>query len=129
MTEGKNTSRSRIDAEMARTAFNKKAVSRAPAPEVFATAKTWFSVRGYRVMPSGRPNQIFVMGGPEGELPRVNGDILAVANVGKGKVTMLTFNAVGERLSLAMAEFVEELRAQAKAARREPTQEERDASG
>jgi hypothetical protein len=122
-------SRARFNAEMERTAFNKKAVSRAPASEVFAFAKTWFGERGYRVLPSGRPNQIFIMGGQEGALPRVNADILAVANVGKRKVTMLTFNSVGESLSARMAEFVEVLREQAKAARREPTKEERDASG
>lgn len=121
--------RSRYNEEMERTAFSRKAVSRAASAEVFANAKTWFGERGYRVMPSGRPNQIFIMGGPEGALPRVNGDILAVANVGKGKVTMLTFNAVGEHLSQHMSAFVDELRAQAKTARREPTQEERDASG
>lgn len=121
-------SRAAFNAEMERTAFNKKAVSRAPQAEVFAFAKEWFQERGYRVMPSGRPNQLFVMGGPEGLLPRVNGDILAVSNVGKGKVTMLTFNSVGERLSAYMAEFVEVLRAQAKAARREPTAEEKAAS-
>ncbi len=97
--------------------------------DVFATARTWFQERGYRVLPSGRPNQLFVMGGAEGRLPRVNGDILAVTNVGKGKVTMLTFNAVGENLSKEMSAFVDELRSQAKAARREPTNEERDASG
>ena len=116
--------RERFNAEMARTAFNRKAVSRAPMREVFAIAKEWFGERGYKVLPSGRPNQIYIMGGAEGGLPRVNGDILAVENVGKGKVTMLTFDAVGENLSARMAEFVAELRAQAKAARREPTAEE-----
>jgi hypothetical protein len=113
---------------MARTAFKKKAVSRAPMREVFAIATAWFTERGYRVLPSGRPNQIFIMGGPEGALPRVNGDILAIENVGKGKVTMLTFDSVGEGLSARMGEFVEELRAQAKAARREPSAEEAAAS-
>ncbi|HEV2129201.1 MAG TPA: hypothetical protein VGR22_11340 [Thermomicrobiales bacterium] len=120
--------RVQYNAEMERTAYNRKVVSRAPASEVFALAREWFSERGYRVLPSGRPNQIFIMGGPEGGLPRVNADILAVANVGKGKVTMLTFNSVGENLSARVAEFVEMLRAQARAARREPTQEEREAS-
>lgn len=113
---------------MKRTAFHRKAVSRAPMAEVFDFARVWFQDRGYRVLPSGRPNQLFVMGGPEGNLPRVNGDVLAVSNVGKGKVTMLTFNAVGEKLSVEMAAFVEELRARAKAARREPTMEENEAS-
>lgn len=127
MAEG--DARARFNAEMERTAFNRKAVSRVASAEVFTAAGAWFAARGYRVMPSGRPNQIFIMGGPEGALPRVNGDILAVANVGKGKVTMLTFNAVGERLSRHMAGFVDELRAQARTARREPTQEEREASG
>jgi hypothetical protein len=120
--------RDRFNEEMARTGFRTKAVSRAPMREVFAMAKEWFTARGYRVLPSGRPNQIFIMGGPEGALPRVNGDILAIENVGKRKVTMLTFDSVGENLSTRMAEFVAELRTQAKAARREPTAEEAAAS-
>jgi hypothetical protein len=125
---GTASERDRFNEEMARTAFRRKAVSRAPMREVFAMAKDWFGARGYRVLPSGRPNQLYIMGGAEGGLPRVNGDILAVENVGKGKVTMLTFDAVGENLSARMAEFVAELRAQAKAARREPTAEEAAAS-
>lgn len=122
------SARELFDAEMARTAFKKKAVSRAPMQEVFAFAKEWFTARGYRVLPSGRPNQIYIMGGAEGALPRVNGDILAIEGVGKRKVTMLTFDSVGEDLSARMAEFVTELRAQAKTARREPTAEEAAAS-
>jgi hypothetical protein len=120
--------RDRFNEEMARTAFNKKAVSRAPMREVFALATSWFKERGYKALPSGRPNQLYIMGGPEGALPRVNGDILAIEGVGKKKVTMLTFDAVGERLSPCMAEFVAELRAQAKTARCEPTDEESAAS-
>lgn len=127
MSEG--NARAGFNAEMERTAFHKKAVSRASSTEVFAFAKDWFQARGYRVLPSGRPNQVFIMGGAEGALPRVNGDILAVTNVGKGKVTMLTFNSVGENLSREMSAFVDELRAQAKAARRAPTKEEEEASG
>lgn len=123
------SARERFDQEMARTAFKKKAVSRAPMREVFAYASEWFSERGYRVIPSGRPNQLYIMGGPEGALPRVNGDILAIEKVGKANVTMLTFDSVGEQLSTRMAEFVAELRAQAKTARREPTREEDAASG
>jgi hypothetical protein len=122
------SARERFNEEMARTAFKKKAVSRAPMREVFAFAKEWFTARGYRVLPSGRPNQLYIMGGAEGALPRVNGDILAIENVGKRKVTMLTFDSVGENLSERMAEFVAELRAQAKTVRREPTAEETAAS-
>jgi hypothetical protein len=122
------SARERFNEEMARTAFKKKAVSRAPMREVFAFAKEWFTARGYRVLPSGRPNQLYIMGGAEGALPRVNGDLLAIENVGKRKVTMLTFDSVGENLSEHMAEFVAELRAQAKTAQREPTAEETAAS-
>jgi hypothetical protein len=122
------SARERFNEEMARTAFKKKAVSQAPMREVFAFAKEWFTARGYRVLPSGRPNQLYIMGGAEGALPRVNGDILAIENVGKRKVTMLTFDSVGETLSERMAEFVAELRAQAKTARRDPTAEETAAS-
>lgn len=120
--------RDRFNEEMARTAFKKKAVSRAPMREVFDEARAWFTARGYKVLPSGRPNQLYIMGGAEGALPRVNGDILAIEGVGKRKVTMLTFDAVGENLSARMAEFVVELRHQAKTARREPTAEEAAAS-
>ena len=76
--------RDRFNEEMARTGFRTKAVSRAPMREVFAIAKDWFGERGYRVLPSGRPNQIYIMGGAEGALPRVNGDILAVEEVAAG---------------------------------------------
>lgn len=121
--------RAALNAEMERTGYRRKAVSRAPMAEVFGLAREFFVARGYRVLPSGRPNQLYVMGGREGSLPRVNADILAVSNVGKNKVTMLTFNAVGEHLSGHMAAFVEHLRTQAKTHRREPTAEEDAASG
>ncbi len=109
MTE--QSARERFNEEMARTAFKKKAVSQAPMREVFAFAKEWFTARGYRVLPSGRPNQLYIMGGAEGALPRVNGDILAIENVGKGKVTMVTISGFGEQLSTHLADFATSLRA------------------
>jgi hypothetical protein len=102
--------RKQMTAEMERTAFQRKAVARQPAKEALADAVEFFRERGYRSDFSARPNQIYVMGGREGVIPRVNGDIRAQENVGKGKVTMLTLNGFGENLSQAMADYVEHLR-------------------
>ncbi len=102
--------RIRITAEMSRTAFQKKAVSRAPANEVMDAAIAFFKERGYRSGKTGRPNQVFVMGGREGVLPRVTAEILVQANVGKGKVTMLTISGFGEQLSADLADYVASLR-------------------
>ncbi len=106
--------RKQMTAEMERTAFQRKAVSRKPANETLADAIEYFRGRGYRSDFSARPNQIYIMGGKEGVIPRVNGDIRAQENVGKGKVTMLTLNGFGENLSQAMADYVEHLRGQRK---------------
>ena len=88
-------SRAAITAEMTRTAFQRKAVSRRPVSETLNDAIAYFKERGYRSGRTGRPNQIFVMGGREGILPRVNAEILAQGNVGKAKVTMLTISGFG----------------------------------
>lgn len=106
--------RREMTAEMERTAFQKKAVSRQPAAETLDAAIEFFKERGYRSGHSARPNQIYIMGGREGKIPRVNGDIRAQENVGKGKVTMLTLNGFGEGLSQTMADYVEHLRKQRK---------------
>lgn len=102
--------------ELKRTAYQKKAVSRLPAAEVLDRAITFFAERGYRAGRTGRPNQIFVMGKPEGNLPRVTGEVSARADVGKPGTTLVTMDAVGERLGPAMAEFHRSLRV-----RRSPT--------
>ena len=99
-----------FDAEMKRTAFQKKAVSRLPAAEVLDLAIAFFREHGYRAGRTGRPNQVFVMGTAEGSLPRVTGEIFARADVGRPGVTLVTLDAVGERLGPAMAEFRTSLR-------------------
>lgn len=104
------------DEELARTAYQKKAVSRLPASEVLDLAVAFFAERGYRAGRTGRPNQIFVMGKAEGGLPRVTGEISARADVGKPGVTLVTLDAAGEKLGPAMAEFARELRARRKPA-------------
>jgi hypothetical protein len=106
--------RKQMTAEMERTAFQRKAVSRKTANETLADAVEFFKERGYRSGFSARPLQIYIMGGREGIIPRVNGDIRAQENVGKGKVTMLTLNGFGENLSKVMEEYVEFLRSQRK---------------
>ena len=101
----------RFNDELKRTAYQKKAVSRMPATEVLDLAIAFFKERGYRAARTGRPNQVFVMGGAEGGLPRVTGEIAARADVGRPGVTLVTLDAAGERLGPAMAAFHADLRA------------------
>ena len=109
--------------ELKRTAFQKKAVSRLPATEVLDQAVAFFAARGYRAGRTGRPNQVFVMGTAEGQLPRVTGEISARADVGKPGTTLITMDAVGERLGPAMAEFHRSLRRRRSPAPVAPNQE------
>ncbi|HEX7101562.1 MAG TPA: hypothetical protein VF201_02850 [Nitrolancea sp.] len=102
--------RAAITAEMTRTAFQKKAVSRAPINETLDDAIAFFKEHGYRSGRTGRPNQIYVMGGREGILPRVNAEILAQGNVGKAKVTMLTISGFGPQLAEALRAYTVHLR-------------------
>lgn len=105
--------------EMARTAYQKKAVSALTANEVLDLAIAFFKERGYRSARTGRPNQVFVMGGAEGGIPRVTGEISARADVGKPGTTLVTLDGFGERLGPALAEFNAHLRALSKARRAE----------
>lgn len=99
-----------IQAEMRRTAYQKKAVSRLSAKATLDYAITFFTERGYRSGPTGRPNQAYVMGGREGILPRVTGEIKVQPDVGKGNVTMVTMDCTGEKLGAVMEEFHKSLR-------------------
>lgn len=99
-----------IELEMQQTAFQRKAVSRLPAQEVLRLATSFFKERGYRSGPTGRPNHVFVMGGREGAIPRVTGEIAARADVGRPGVTLVTLDAFGEHLGPAMEAFYQELR-------------------
>ncbi|MGH2532336.1 MAG: hypothetical protein ACRDJW_08510 [Thermomicrobiales bacterium] len=102
--------------ELRRTAYQKKAVSRLAPEAVLDLAIAFFKERGYRAGMTGRPNQVFIMGGKEGLLPRVTGEVAARSNVGKPGTTLVTLDAAGERLGPAMAEFHRHLRAQRRAA-------------
>jgi hypothetical protein len=93
--------------EIQRTAYQKN--------EVLDLAVAFFKERGYRAGRTGRPNQVFVMGGAEGGIPRVTGEVAARADVGKPGTTLVTLDAFGERLGPAMAEFHKELRAKSRA--------------
>jgi hypothetical protein len=99
-----------FNAELKRTAFQKKAVSKLPATEVLELAIAFFKEHGYRSAKTGRPGQIFVMGGAEGALPRVIGEISARQDVGKAGTTLVTLDASGEKLGPTMAEFLVHLR-------------------
>jgi hypothetical protein len=78
---------------------------------VLDLAIAFFSERGYRAGRTGRPNQVFVMGKGEGNLPRVTGEVFARADVGKPGTTLVTLDAAGERLGPLMGEFYQHLRA------------------
>lgn len=112
--------RMRITAEMARTAYQKKVVARAEASAVLDGAVAFFRARGYRSDRTGRPNQVYVMGGREGVLPRVTAEILVQPNVGKAKVTMVTISGFGEQLGAVLAEYAASLRPSRTPATREP---------
>ena len=114
------TPRAAFNAEIERTAFQKKAVSRLPVAEVLELAAGFFRDRGYRVGRTGRPGQLFVMGPAEGALPRVTGEVNAQADVGKARTTLIRLDAAGERLGPAMADFHASLRAQRRAAADSP---------
>lgn len=100
---------------MRRTAFQKSAVLKIPPVEALQYATTFLKQRGYRAGPAGRPNQIFVLGGPEGNLPRVTGEIGARANVGRTGTTLLTVDGCGERLGPTLKELLAAIRAESKA--------------
>lgn len=104
----------KFNEELQRTAFQKKAVTRITPDAVLEMAVSFFKEQGYRAARTGRPNQIFVMGGREGALPRVTGEIAARANVGKPGTTLVTLDAAGERLAPTMQAFLDYLRAENK---------------
>jgi hypothetical protein len=103
-----------LNAALKATAYQKKAVSRMSSDEVLDFAIAFFRERGYRADRTGRPNQVYIMGGREGPLPRVTAEIFARADVGKPGTTLVTMNSAGEKLGPAMAEFHNELRARRK---------------
>lgn len=103
-------SRADIEAEMQRTAFQRKAVSYLDLPETADHAIAFFSERGYKAGRTGRPNQVFVRGRREGVLPAVHAELLIQTNVGKGKVTMVTISGAGEKLSSVLEDYVDVLR-------------------
>jgi hypothetical protein len=103
------------NAELERTAFQKKAVVKLSANDVLALAKSYFPERGYRASVTGRPGYLLVMGGAEGLLPRVTGEVSARQNVGKPGTTLVIVDAAGERLGPEMKMFLAWLRAEGKA--------------
>ncbi len=117
------SSRAAFNAEIERTAYQKKAVSRLPVTDVLDLAAGFFRDRGYRVGRTGRPGQLFVMGATEGALPRVTGEVNAQADVGRARTTLIRLDAAGERLGPAMADFHAHLRAQRRSAEASPAGE------
>jgi hypothetical protein len=102
--------RAAVQAELERTSFQRKVVTQASFDQVVEDAVAFFQARGYRAGRTGRPNQLFVMGGREGGLPRVTAEILIQTNIGKRKTTMLSISGAGERLAEALAEYAGRVR-------------------
>jgi hypothetical protein len=103
-----------INAEMARTAVQKKAVLKLSPAEALAFSSRYLTEKGYRSGPAARPNHIFVMGKAEGLIPRVTGEIAARANVGKPGTTLLTVDGFGESLGPVLKDLLTALRAESK---------------
>jgi hypothetical protein len=109
--------RAAIEAELLRTAFQRKAVSPDSFDDAIADAIRFFKEHGYRSGRAGRPNQVFIMGAREGPLPRVTAELTFQANVGKNKITMVTISGAGENLSRVLAEYAGYLRDRGRAKR------------
>jgi hypothetical protein len=109
-----NDERARITEAMARTTFQRKAVSREPAAVVLDDAIAFFAQRGYRAGRTGRPNQVYVIGGREGALPRVTAEILVQPNVGKAKTTLISISGFGEQLSGHLRDYAAHVRQRAR---------------
>jgi hypothetical protein len=102
--------REEVEAELERTAFQRKVVSYLDLPETAAQAIEFFTERGYKAGRTGRPNQVFVRGRREGVLPAVHAELLIQTNVGKSNVTMVTISGAGEKLSATLGEYADFLR-------------------
>ena len=111
-------SRAEIEAELKRTAFQRKIVGYAGLQETADHAIEFFKERGYRAGRTGRPNQVYVRGGREGLLPAVHAELLIQVNVGRGNVTMISVSGAGEKLSAVLQEYADELREQGRTQRR-----------
>lgn len=101
-----------IEAELERTAFQRKAVSYLDLQGTADQAIDFFKERGYRSGRTGRPNQVFVRGRREGLLPAVHAELLIQTNVGQGNVTMVTISGAGEKLSETLQDYVDMLRSE-----------------
>lgn len=108
--------RAALSDEMARTAFQRKVVTRAAGEEVLAEAIEFFRARGYRAGRTGRPNQVYVLGGREGILPRVTAEISVQPNVGKARVTLVTISGFGPQLQEHLRAFAEHVRSRRRGA-------------
>ena len=104
-----------VNAELKRTAFQKKAIVKLSSRDVLDMARAFFAERGYKSSLTGRPGYLLVMGPAEGQLPRVTAEISARQNVGKPGTTLVTVDAAGERLGPEMKTFLAWLRSESKA--------------
>ena len=93
---------------MRRTAYQKSAPLKLAPDEALQYATTFLKERGYRA------GHLFVLGGAEGGLPRVTGEIAARANVGKPGTTLLSVDGCGERLGPTLKELLAALRLESK---------------
>lgn len=111
--------RDEVEAELERTSFQRKVVSYLDLPETATQAIEFFTERGYKAGRTGRPNQVFVRGRRDGILPVVHAELLIQTNVGKSNVTMVTISGAGEKLSGALGEYADFLRAEGRRQRQQ----------
>jgi len=103
--------REALSDEMARTAFQRKVVTPAAAEDVLADAIEFFRARGYRAGRTGRPNQVYVLGGREGILPRVPAELSIQPNVAKARAPLWAISGFGPRLQEHLRAVAEHVRA------------------
>jgi hypothetical protein len=99
--------------EMKRTTVLRSVVLPLPPREILALGKRYFVEQGYRALPAGTPNALMVRGGREGALPSVIGEISVQEKQSpRGRTSVVSLSAYGERLGPHMTAFYEVLRAE-----------------
>lgn len=110
-----------ISDEMKRTTVLKTVVLPVSPREVIALGRRFFTEHGYRALPASTPNNLMVRGSREGGLPSVIGEIeVREKQSVKGRTSVVSLSAYGERLGQTMLGFYDVLRAERQRARAAP---------
>lgn len=102
-----------LSTEMKRTTVLKSVILPLPPREIIALGRRHFSEQGYRALPAATPNNLMIRGGREGVLPSVIGEIaVQEKRTTRGRLSVVSLSAYGERLSEQMLAFFDALRAE-----------------